>query len=93
MWLKLGHDYLNLDQVVRVRFNAGWRNGQQELVAEVEALLKGEIQVFTRYRGAEAQLLEASIQRMTCMEPAPTSAASAPALASPARDTLHDVVI
>lgn len=58
MWLKLVHEFLNLDHVVRVRINKGWKNGIEEVVAEVEGLLKGEVQVFTRYRGAEAEILQ-----------------------------------
>ncbi|GEM_PF-6616350 len=59
MWVKLGNEYLNLDQVVRVRFNKAFRNGQEDWAAEVETLIKGEVQIFTRYRGAEAAALQA----------------------------------
>lgn len=58
MWVKLGNEYLNLDQVVRIRFAKSFRNGQEEWSAEVESLIKGEIQIFTRYRGAEANALQ-----------------------------------
>lgn len=59
MWIKLGHECLNLDQVLRVRFNKSFRGGQEECSAEVEALIKGELQIVTRYRGAEATALQA----------------------------------
>jgi hypothetical protein len=58
MWLKLGNEHLNLDHVVRVRFNKGWKNGQDELVAEVEGFVKGEVQIFTRYRNRDAEVLQ-----------------------------------
>jgi hypothetical protein len=58
MWIKLGNEYLNLDQVIRVRFNKAFRGGQEEWAAEVETLVKGEVQAFTRYRGAEALALQ-----------------------------------
>ena len=61
MWIRLGNEYLNLSQVLRVRFNRGWKNGNEELVAEVEALIRGEVQVFTRYRGADATALHAIV--------------------------------
>src|ERR1700730_7204047 len=98
MWVKLGHEYLNLDHVVRVKFNKGWKNGQEELVAEVEALVKGEVQIFTRYRGAESATLLAVLQpRLMTPEPVlagqPGAAALEAALpVSPAlANTLHDV--
>ena len=62
MWVKLGNDYLNLDHVIRVKFNRTWKNGLEDTVAEVEALIKGEMQIFTRYRGAEAATLQAALQ-------------------------------
>lgn len=67
MWVKLGNEYLNLDQVIRVRFNKTFRAGQDELAAEVEGLIKGELQIFTRYRGAEAATLHAVLTRQTPM--------------------------
>lgn len=81
MWVKLGNEHLNLNHVVRVRFNKGWKNGQEELVAEVEGLIKGEVQVFARYRGREAEVLHAVFQHQPAHEAA-CVAAAAPAPAS-----------
>jgi hypothetical protein len=97
MWVKLGQEYLNLDQVVRVKFNKGWKNGQEETVAELEAMVKGEMQVFTRYRGAESATLLALLQSrlMTAGNVLIAEAQTAPlegnshAMAT----TLHDVQI
>ncbi len=65
MWIKLGNEHLNLNHVVRVRFNRGWKNGQEDLVAEIEGLIKGEVQVFARYRGAEAAILQALFENQS----------------------------
>ncbi|MBM4073036.1 MAG: hypothetical protein FJ271_29550 [Planctomycetes bacterium] len=65
MWIKLGNEHLNLDHVVRVRFNRGWKNGQEDLIAEVEVHIKGEVQVFARYRGDEAATLQAVFQHQS----------------------------
>ena len=51
MWIKLGGEYLNLDHIVRVRFNTGWKNGLEEVVAELEAFVRGDLAIVTRYRG------------------------------------------
>lgn len=96
MWLKLGNDFLNLDHVVRVKFNKGWKNGQEELVAEVEGLVKGEVQVFTRYRGVEAEMMQAMLRgRMYGLESTPPLAAvHQPDNVSRSQSpTLHDVKI
>lgn len=59
MWVKLSTEYLNLDQVFRVRINKGFRNGTEEWVAEVEMIdPKGQIGTVTRFRGVDAQLLQ-----------------------------------
>jgi hypothetical protein len=70
MWAKLGSDYLNLGQVIRVRFNRAFKNNKEEVAAEVEALIHGEIQVFTRYRGVEAENLLAALDS-ACREATP----------------------
>jgi hypothetical protein len=89
MWVKLGNEYLNLDQVVRVRFNKTFRAGQDEWAAEVEGLIKGELQIFTRYRGPEAAALHAIL----CSQTAPAAPAhpSEPAVAL--TNTVHDLKI
>ena len=100
MWLKVGNEHLNLDHVVRVRFNKGWKNGQDELVAEVEGFVKGEVQVFTRYRNRDAELLQNVLETLTVPSqipaamPAPHGFVSgdiAPAHASATTNTLHDI--
>jgi hypothetical protein len=73
MWLKLGNEHLNLDHVVRVRFNKGWKNGQDELVAEVEGFIKGEVQVFTRYRNRDAELLMNVLETLNIPTRAPVT--------------------
>lgn len=103
MWVKLGNEHLNLDHVLRVRFNKGWKNGQEEIVAEVESLIRGEIQVFARYRGREAAILQAAVQmQAAAIEPPPDHdepsrvsdgvdlvAAAAPSQSS--TNTIHDM--
>jgi hypothetical protein len=62
MWVKLGNDFFNLDNVFRVRINTGFRNGNPEWVAEFECVdPKGQIGVVTRVRGADAQALQAML--------------------------------
>jgi hypothetical protein len=88
MWIKLGSEHLNLDHVVRVRFNAAWKNGQEELVAELETFIEGEIQVFCRYRGQEAEKLRSLVQCQTARQGEPLSVAGA---AQASTNTLHDL--
>ncbi len=94
MWIKLGNEYLNLAHVARVRFLKSWKNGQDELVAELETFApKGELQVFCRYRGAEAQELRAAFAEEKT--DAPAAAPERPAVVSchATTNTLHDVTI
>lgn len=102
MWIQLGNEYLNLDHVIRMRFTKGWKNGQEEIVAEVEGLIKGDVQVFTRYRGREAEILlsimEMKIQPMedkvsACRVPVPAGAMVAEVPSSSSTNTLADVKI
>jgi hypothetical protein len=72
MWLKLSGEFLNLGHVLRARFSKGWKNGQEEWLAEVEALVQGEIQVFCRYRGADAAKLMDALE--ACLSPDQVSA-------------------
>ncbi len=65
MWLKLGGDFLNLDHVVRVRFNKSWNRDGECLVAEVEVLIGGDVKPVIRYRGAEAEILQNLFGRLT----------------------------
>ncbi len=75
MWVKLSTDYVNLGEVIRVRFNRAWKNGKEEVVAEIEALMKGEAQIFTRYRGADAEVLQAALDQQAAVAVAPAAAA------------------
>jgi len=98
MWVKLGTDYLNLDHVVRVRFNRAWKNGNEEIVAEVEGFVKGEVQVFTRYRNQDAEVLQAVLGTHNCAGelvvsdgvPA-TLPDRASAISSSSTNTVHDL--
>jgi hypothetical protein len=97
MWVKLGQEYLNLEQIVRVKFSRGWKNGHEELIAEVEGVLKGELQVFARLRGAESAALHAALQQQV-MTPAQVFASSpgattmeGPLMGHAMANTLHDV--
>jgi hypothetical protein len=99
MWVKLGNEHLNLDQVVRIRFNKGWKNGVEEWVAEVESFVKGDIQVFARYRNRDADILLAAMQNqdipVEVPVPVPVSSAKDPLApfmpAHSTTNTLHDV--
>jgi hypothetical protein len=62
MWVTIGSEVLNLDHIVRIRFHRTFKNGKDDLCAEVDALVKGEVQTFVRYRGAEAEHLQAMVQ-------------------------------
>ncbi len=97
MWIKLGNEYLNLDHIVRVRFNKGWKNGVEELVAEVEGFVKGDIQVFARYRNQDAAILHAVLgnRNLPVEVPQPVPAGSSVEVTAPfspsqaTRNTLH----
>ncbi len=59
MWVKLDNEFVNLDNVTRIKFTRGWKNDSGYLVAELETLTNGEIRIFTRYRSPEAEVLQA----------------------------------
>jgi hypothetical protein len=94
MWVNVGGDFLNLDHVTRIRFTPGWKNAQPELIAEVEVVINGVLQGLTRYRGHDADVLQAAVGQHVA-EPAVVETAPRPAVpAQPvrgARDTLHEV--
>jgi hypothetical protein len=71
MWVQLSSDFLNLNHVTRVRFSTVWKNAQEYLVAEIDTLEGGEIKQYTRYRGADAEVLRAAL--CTAAVPAPSS--------------------
>ncbi len=81
MWVKLSNEYLNLDHVFRVRVNKGFRHGEEEWVAELEGIdPKGQVGVLTRYRGADARVLQvllAESARTDSGTPTPTREAPA----------------
>jgi hypothetical protein len=58
MWARLGSEFLNLDHIIRVRFNKSWTKDGECLVAEVEATVNGQVKQFIRYRGADAEVLQ-----------------------------------
>lgn len=105
MWVNLGNEYLNLDHVIRMRFSKGWKNGQEEIVAELEGLIKGDVQVFTRYRGPEAQLLRSIMEKQVPMEAdlqpcpvtvpvrAPSGPSRSPSPSAASTNTVHEVII
>jgi hypothetical protein len=85
MWVKLSTEYLNLDQVFRIRLNKGFRNGSEELVAEVEIVdPKGQIGTVTRFRGADAELLQTVLNEQSRTEGGVTEGGVAVATAEPA---------
>jgi hypothetical protein len=92
MWIKLTGEYVNLDHLVRVRANKSFKNGQEEWVVELEGIIKGELQYFTRYRGIDAEIVVHALEIHSRQEPTPAAAdANAPHQAS--KNTLHDVKI
>lgn len=94
MWIKLGNEYVNLDQVIRVRFNKGFKNGQEEWSAELEGFIRGEVQIFLRYRGNDAQLLYAIFNKQAA-QPGNLQAPIVTTVASPetGNNTVHDIKI
>ena len=40
-----------------MNFNAGWKNGQEEVVGELESFVRGDLAIVTRYRGLDALVL------------------------------------
>src|SRR6516225_2996380 len=79
MWIKLTGEYVNLDHIVRVRANKSFKNGQEEWAVELEGILKGELQYFTRYRGIDAEIDVHALEICSRHEPRPAPATLAPA--------------
>ena len=79
MWIKLTGEYVNLDHIVRVRANKSFKNGQEEWAVELEGILKGELQYFTRYRGIDAEIDVHALEICSRHEPRPAPATRAPA--------------
>jgi hypothetical protein len=101
MWIKLGNEIINLNQILRIKFTKTWKNGQDELAAEVECLIKGEIQVFTRYRGADAEKLQAAVTSTQSAVPVlvgegmhtPLAPELAGGVNHPSTNTVHDLML
>jgi hypothetical protein len=80
MWVKLSTEYVNLDHVFRVRFNKAFRNGVEEWAAEVDSIdPKGQIGTITRFRGADAQLLQALLNQRSRSDSAAAVGVAEPA--------------
>ena len=88
MWIKLTGEFVNLDHIVRVKVNKTFKNGQEDLVVELEGVIKGELTHFTRYRGVDAEIVLHALEIGSRHEPAPTGDVH-----HPNRHTLHDVKI
>jgi len=94
MWVRLGNEFLNLDHVVRVRVNKAWKNGQEDVQAEIETKIKGEVQVFTRYRGTEAENLRLVLAHLAKeSDQVVMEHAGKFTLNSPTTNTVHDIKI
>lgn len=89
MWVKLTGEYVNLQHVIRVRATKGFRNGQEEWVVELEGVVKGELQFFTRYRGVDAEILLNALNQARSREEPMTATVTGQALTG----TVHDVKI
>jgi len=94
MWIKLTGEYINLDHIVRVRANKSFKNGQEEWAVELEGILKGELQYFTRYRGIDAEIVVHALEICSRHEPRGAPAdASTSAAQQATTSTVHDVNI
>jgi hypothetical protein len=98
MWIKLTGEYINLDHIVRVRANKTFKNGQEEWVVELEGIIKGELQYFTRYRGIDAQTVVHALEIHARIEPRPVPADAGAGACTGAphqatTSTVHDVNI
>jgi hypothetical protein len=96
MWIKLSGEFVNLDHIVRVRANKSFKNGRDEWVVELEGIIKGKLQYFTRYRGTDAEVVVHALETHSRLEPVPatcTADASAGAPHQATTNTLHDVKI
>ncbi len=88
MWIKLTGEYVNLDHIVRVKVSKSFKNQIEEVVVELEGVVKGELTHFTRYRGVDAEIVVHALEIHSRLEPAPVDAVH-----QPTRQTIHDVKI
>jgi hypothetical protein len=86
MWIKLTGEFVNLDHIVRVKVSKSFKNTAEEIVVELEGVVKGELTHFTRYRGVDAEIVLHALEILSRLE-------TAPAGDVPNRQTLHDVKI
>jgi len=92
MWLKLTGEYVNLDHIVRVKVSKVFKNGHEEHAVEMEGIVKGELQYFTRYRGIDAEIVLHALNIHSRLEPVPAAnGVIAPHQAT--TNTLHDIKI
>ena len=94
MWLKLTGEFLNLDHIVRAKVSKVFKNAQEEHVVELEGIVKGELQYFTRYRGIDADVVLHALNIHSRLEPTPVghgTGSGAPHHAN--TNTLHDIKI
>ena len=84
--------FLNLDHIVRVRFNKSWNKEGETLVAEIETQLGGEVRPVCRYRGSDAEALQSALLGKSPVVESPVAAGvavpTAPAAAVGSRDAL-----
>ena len=74
MWIRLNNEYLNLEQIFRIRFGKSWRkDGVTESTADVEGIVNGEVQVLSRYRGRDAESLYSILQNQCVYETVPAA--------------------
>jgi hypothetical protein len=96
MWIKLAGEYINLDHIVRVRANKSFKNGHEEWAVELEGIIKGELQYFTRYRGIDAEIVVHALEIYSRLEPRPVPADAGASTGAPHQattSTVHDVKI
>jgi hypothetical protein len=81
MWIKLTSEYVNLGHIVRVRANKSFKNGHEEWAVELEGIIKGQLQYFTRFRGVDAEIVVHALKltRGSNRVPFPRTLARAPA--------------
>ena len=88
MWIKLTGEYVNLDHIVRVKASKSFKAGLEEWVVELEGIIKGELQYFTRYRGVDAEIVLHALNIHSQLEPTPPRGANTSGI-----NTIHDVKV
>ena len=96
MWIRLTGEYINLGHIVRVRANKTFKNGHEEWAVELEGIVKGELQYFTRYRGIDAEIIVHALETHSRLEPRPIPGDGRASTGAPNQattTTVHDVNI